>query len=74
VVAENITRELQELPANKKYNGNASCFLETGFGKAAFAYGNFYNTPAPAIKMKCPGRIWHWNKILFEKYWLWKWF
>ena len=74
VVAENIVRELQGLPANKKYNGNASCFLETGFGKAAFAYGNFYNTPAPAIKMKCPGRIWHWNKILFEKYWLWKWF
>ena len=74
VVAENITRELQGLLANKKYDGRASCFLETGFGKAGFAYGNFYHEPAPAIKMKRPGRIWHWGKILFEKYWLWKWF
>ena len=74
VVVENIVRELQGLPADKKYDGRASCFLETGFGKAGFAYGNFYNVPAPAIKMKRPGRMWHWGKILFEKYWLWKWF
>jgi sulfide:quinone oxidoreductase len=74
VVAENITRELQGLLADRKYDGRASCFLETGFGKAGFAYGNFYHEPAPAIKMKSPGRIWHWGKILFEKYWLWKWF
>ena len=74
VVAENIARELQGLPADKKYDGRASCFLETGFGKAGFAYGNFYHEPAPAIKMKRPGRIWHWGRILFEKYWLWKWF
>ena len=74
VVVENIVRELQGLAADKKYDGRASCFLETGFGKAGFAYGNFYNVPAPAIKMKRPGRMWHWGKILFEKYWLWKWF
>lgn len=74
VVAENIARELKEFPTDKKYDGRASCFLETGFGKAGFAYGNFYHAPAPAIKMKRPGRIWHWGKILFEKYWLWKWF
>ena len=74
VVAENIARELKRLPADKKYDGHASCFLETGFGKAGFAHGNFYHAPAPAIKMKRSGRIWHWGKILFEKYWLWKWF
>ena len=74
VVAENIARELQGLPSDKKYDGRASCFLETGFGKAGIAFGNFYSEPAPAIIMKRPGRIWHWSKILFEKYWLWKWF
>lgn len=74
VVAENIARELKGLPADKKYDGRASCFLETGFGKAGFASGNFYTEPSPVVKMKPPARIWHWDKILFERYWLWKWF
>lgn len=74
VVVENITRELKGLPQNKKYDGRAFCFLETGFGKAGFASGNFYAEPTAVVKMKRPSRIWHWYKILFEKYWLWKWF
>jgi sulfide:quinone oxidoreductase len=74
VAAENIASKIKgRLPA-KEYNGWASCFLETGYGKAGFASGNFYAKPTPAIKMKQPGRIWHWTKILLEKYWLWKWF
>lgn len=74
VVAENIVRELKGFPADKEYDGRASCFLEVGYGKAGFASGNFYNEPAPAVNMKPPARVWHWSKILFEKYWLWKWF
>ena len=74
VVAENITRELKELPADREYDGRASCFLETGFGRAGFANGNFYAEPVPIVKMKQPGRLWHMGKILFEKYWLLKWF
>jgi sulfide:quinone oxidoreductase len=74
VVAENIARELKGLPADQKYNGRASCFLEIGFGKAGFASGNFYAEPSPVVTMKRPERMWHWAKILFEKYWLWKWF
>jgi len=62
------------LPAKKEYNGRAFCFLELGFGKAGFASGNFYADPAPIVKMKRPCRIWQLGKILFEKYWLWKWF
>jgi len=73
VVAGNIARELQGLHTDKKYDGHASCFLETGFGKAGFASGNFYAEPAPVVTMKRPSRVWHWGKILFEKYWLWKW-
>lgn len=74
VVAENIIRELKGLPGDREYDGRASCFLETGHGKAGFASGNFYSEPAPMITMKPPARIWHWGKILFEKYWLWRWF
>lgn len=74
VVAENITQELKGLPADREYDGHASCFLEVGYGKAGFASGNFYNEPAPAVNMKPPARMWHWGKIFFEKYWLWKYF
>lgn len=74
VVVENIVSEIKGLPAKKEYDGRAFCFLELGFGKAGFAGGNFYAEPAPVVKMKHPGRLWHWGKILFEKYWLWKWF
>ena len=74
VVTENITRELKGLPTDKKYDGRASCFLEVGHGKAGFASGNFYTEPVPMVNMKSPARMWHLGKILFEKYWLWKWF
>ena len=48
-------------------------FLETGYGKAAMATGNFYAEPKPAVKLRGPGRIWHWAKVLFEKRWLRGW-
>ncbi len=72
VVAENIAREIKGLIADRKYDGKAYCFLEVGRGKSGFASGNFYAKPAPLIKMRRLGRIWHLGKILFEKYWLWK--
>lgn len=74
VAVENIIREIKGLPADQEYDGHAYCFLETGFGKAGFASGNFYGEPAPVVKIKRPGWLWHWGKMLFEKYWFWKWF
>jgi sulfide:quinone oxidoreductase len=74
VVAENIASEINGLSAGKEYDGRAYCFLESGFGRAGIAYGNFYADPVPAVKLKPPGRMWRWSKALFEKYWLWKWF
>lgn len=74
VVVENIISEMKGLSAKKEYDGRAFCFLELGFAKAGFASGNFYAEPAPIVKMKRPGRLWHWGKIFFEKYWMWKWF
>ncbi len=74
VVVENILSEMKGLPARKEYDGHAYCFLELGFGMAGFADGNFYAEPSPVVTMKRPGTMWHWGKVLFEKYWLWKWF
>ncbi|MBC8500766.1 MAG: NAD(P)/FAD-dependent oxidoreductase [Nanoarchaeota archaeon] len=74
VVADNIAAEIKRLNADKRYDGRAYCFLELGYGKAGFAGGNFYAEPVPAIKMRRPGRLWHLGKLLFEKYWFWKWF
>lgn len=73
VVVENILSDMRGLPASKKYDGRAYCFLELGFGRAGFAAGNFYAEPAPAVTMRQPGRFWHLGKLLVEKYWLWKW-
>jgi len=74
VVAENIAAEINGLAPNKKYDGQAYCFLELGYGKSGFAGGNFYSKPSPMIKMRRPGRLWHWGKILLEKYWFWRYF
>lgn len=74
VVAKNIASEIQGHPAKEEYDGHAYCFLETGYGKSGLASGNFYAEPVPTIAMKHPGRVWRWGKVLFEKYWFWKWF
>jgi len=74
VVAENIAAEINGLKLNKRYDGQAYCFLELGYGKSGFAAGNFYSKPAPMIKMRRPGRLWHFGKILLEKYWFWRYF
>ena len=44
--------------------------LEVGEDLAGFAYGDFYGSPHPDVKLKRLGKIWHWGKVLFEKWWL----
>ena len=73
VVANNIASEIMSRNAFKEFNGGGLCFLEIGFGKAGFAIGNFY-AEKREIKMKKPSHVWHLGKILFEKYWFWKFF
>jgi sulfide:quinone oxidoreductase len=74
VVAHNIAADI-EGGEKVKFDGKGNCFIETGFGKAGFADGEFYAEPR-AVNIKKPSisRIWHWEKIWFEKYWLWRWF
>lgn len=75
VVAHNIVADIQGTGA-AEFDGWGECFLEVGYGKAGMVRGNFYAEPAPDVKVRWPrlSRVWHWSKILFEKYWFWKWF
>jgi sulfide:quinone oxidoreductase len=55
------------------FDGQGFCWLETGDGAAAFAAGRFYAEPQPEISLRPAGRLWHWGKVLFERYWLDRW-
>ncbi|MDO8445732.1 MAG: FAD/NAD(P)-binding oxidoreductase [Deltaproteobacteria bacterium] len=74
VVANNIAAEISKTGELKEFDGQGYCFLEMGQGIAGFASGNFYAEPKPLVNLKNPGRLWHWGKVAFEKWWLWKWF
>lgn len=74
VVAHNILQNISGNKPDKTFDGYGQCFLEIGNGKAGYAAGNFYNSPLPDVKMKNPGRLWHWTKVWFEKYWFYKYF
>ncbi|MBI5400221.1 NAD(P)/FAD-dependent oxidoreductase [Candidatus Saganbacteria bacterium] len=74
VVAERIAAEIEGKKPVAKFTGWGSCFLEIGGGKAGLAFGNFYANPDPKVIMLPPMKLWHWVKIIFEKWWFWKWF
>lgn len=74
IVAHNIARKINGKIPDKIFGGKGQCFLELGGGKAGYAGGNFYGSPLPVVKMKKPGYWWHWTKVLFEKYWFFKYF
>jgi sulfide:quinone oxidoreductase len=74
VVAHNIIHEVTGKGSPKTYTGEGECFIEIGGGKAGIGRGNFYAEPTPQVKLKPPGRRWHIAKVMFEKFWLWRWF
>ncbi len=55
------------------FDGEGSCFIEMGGGVAGYASGNFYAEPKPVVTLRSPGRRWHWFKVAFEKWWMWRW-
>ncbi len=71
-VARNIEMKIDGKQPSEKWNGKGACFLEVGYGKAAFVSGNFLAEPKPQLNFKPPSSIWRLGKALFEKYWLWK--
>ena len=74
VVARNIAAEINDGETRWAFGGEGSCFLETGYGKAAYVTGNFYAEPDPELKMRQPSFLWRWVKEGFVRTWLWRWF
>ena len=74
VVAKNIVSQIKGEKPQKEFTGGGACFLDTGRGSAGVAFGDFYATPDPKVAMIPPLKIGYWGKVLFEKWWLWKWF
>jgi len=70
VVAHRIADEVgHKIPASE-LGGIGYCALETGEGRAGFAFGEFFGEPSPHLTMRATGRMWHWGKVLFEQWWL----
>jgi sulfide:quinone oxidoreductase len=74
VVAKNLARVITGKGNAASFNGQGECFLETGDGKAGYGSGNFFAEPVPRVRLRRPGRILHFGKVAFEKYWLFRWF
>jgi sulfide:quinone oxidoreductase len=73
-VAEQIASEIRGSQSHTSYDGKGYCWIELGDGKAGFATGRFYTEPEPQVRMFRPGRLLHWGKVAFEKWWLRHWF
>ncbi|MBI4364197.1 MAG: NAD(P)/FAD-dependent oxidoreductase [Candidatus Latescibacteria bacterium] len=74
VVARNVAREITGRGARASYDGWGECFIETGDGRGGFGRGDFYAEPTPRVSIERPSWRWHAAKVLFEKYWLRRWF
>ena len=74
VIARNIASRIQGGDADARFDGHGSCFLEIGGRKAGMAVGDFYAEPAPQVKFRRPGLIWHMSKVMFERLWFYRWF
>ena len=73
-VARNIAREWKGGGEMARFDGKGKCFIETGDHRAGMGAGNFYAEPKPEMKMRHPSIAWHFGKVLFERYWLHRWF
>ena len=72
--AHNIAQRIKGGYGQKEFPGKGYCFIELGDHRAGYAGGDFYASPAPVVTAYRPSHLWHWGKILFEKWWMWKWF
>ena len=74
VVAHNIVHAITGAGEPRLYDGHGECFVETGAGRAGFGAGNFFAEPAPQVQLRAPNSWLHFGKVLYEKYWLYRWF
>ncbi len=73
IVAEIIAARASGKTVDAEFDGEGTCFIEIGGGKAGIGSGNFYLSPKPVIKIRKPGRILHLIKVLFERWWFRRW-
>lgn len=73
VVSRNIAAQILGHAKREVYAGSGYCFLEAGGGVAGMAQGDFYAEPRH-ITLRTASPVWHWGKVAFERYWLWKWY
>ncbi len=73
VVARNIAARVLGQAKRERFDGKGYCFLETGGGTAGLAQGDFFAEPR-SIPLRSPSPVWHWGKVAYERYWLWKWY
>ncbi|MCQ3979988.1 MAG: NAD(P)/FAD-dependent oxidoreductase [Anaerolineae bacterium] len=69
-VAARIAAEIGGSAPQAEFDGLGYCWIEAGGGSAGFASGQFYAEPNPAVGQPRSGRLWHWGKVMFERYWL----
>jgi sulfide:quinone oxidoreductase len=69
-VARRIADEIGGTVTQAQFDGVGYCWIEMGGGSAGFASGEFYAEPDPVVPLPRSGRLWHWGKVLFERYWL----
>jgi len=74
VVADQIADEIRGRAHRARFDGKGYCWIEVGDGRAGFAGGRFYHDPEARMRIARPGRLWHWGKVAFEKWWLRRWF
>ncbi|MEO6060281.1 MAG: hypothetical protein ABIQ05_09990, partial [Candidatus Limnocylindria bacterium] len=70
VVAREIAANFAGRAAPAGFDGMGFCWVEAGAGRAAFAVGDFYAEPDPALDLRPPGRMWHAGKVVFERSWI----
>lgn len=73
VVARNIAAAWTGKGAPARFDGHGACFIETGGLRAGMGSGDFYAEPAPVVRLRQPSVLWHFGKVLYEKYWLYRW-
>ena len=74
VVAERIASKLAGEAATATFDGEGSCFLEVGGGKAMLVHGNFLAEPGPAVELLEPSEAHYQAKLEFETKRLEAWF
>jgi sulfide:quinone oxidoreductase len=69
VVARAVAARLLGKDSPTAFDGRGGCYLETGNGEAAYAEGEFFHEPAPAVTLAAPSKTGLTGKEKFAADW-----